>query len=489
MRDVFVQLAVASLLLLCLSEYALACTCVDSPSACDSFQATPVVFVGLVKSIREETAEINRFGKIEKVRTALTAHFVVEEGLKDIRSQEVEVVTGGGGGDCGYHFKAGERYLVYAYKAEGEALGSSISRTVIGPRNSSQKVGVLSTSICGRTQPLSQAQDDLDLIHAVIKGKPQTRIFGTVYEYLSKLGGYEEGAKYKPKSGLMIRAEGISGKYEAVTDVNGRFRLDSLKPGKHKVTLVLPVTYGMRYSFQKNEFEAQVTQGCWGAEVDFTLQTNGRIRGRVYDAQGNPVGEQFQVSIVTSQSSRNSMDMLESRDEYTDKQGRYEFDGVPPGSYLLGINISDVPDKDTPYSRIYYPSNSTLAQANVITLVEGQKFDDYDFHLPLPLVAHTIKGTVYLKDGKPAAGATLNLYDLEKPDSSLWGVDAETDAQGRFMVKGFKGRRYQLRAYLDEDYMAGRGVQSEMVEVDTNLKESPPIKLILSKSGIFRDQK
>ena len=489
MCSVFVRLAVASLLLLCLSEHAAACTCAGSRSPCASFQATPVVFVGLVKSIKEETAEINRFGKIERVRTALTAHFVVEEGLKDIPNQEVDVVTGGGGGDCGYHFEAGERYLVYAYKTEGEALGSSISRTVIGPRNSSQKVGALSTSICSRTQPLTQAQDDLDLIHAVIKGQPLARIFGTVHEYLSKLGDYENGAQYKPKSGLTIRAEAISGKFETVTDADGRFRLDRLQPGKHKVTLVLPPTYGMKYSWEKNEFEAQVTQGCWGTEVDFTLQTNGRIRGRVYDAQGNPVGEQVQVSIVTSQSSRNSMDMLESRDEYTDKQGRYEFDGVPPGSYLLGINISDVPDKDTPYSRVYYPSNSTLALANVITLVEGQKFDDYDFHLPLPLVGHTITGTVYLKNGKPAAGATLELYDLEKPGRSLWGVKAETDAQGRFVVKGFKGRRYQLRAYLDEDYLAGQGVQSDMVEVDTNLKVSPPIKLILSKSGIFRNQK
>jgi len=223
MRDIFLQLAVISLMLLCLSSYAVACTCLDNPSPCASFQSTPVVFVGLVKSIQEEKAEINRFGKIESIRTALTAHFVVEEGLKDISSQEVDVVTGGGGGDCGYHFKTGERYLVYAYKTEGEALGSSISRTVIGPRNSSPQVGVLSTNICSRTQPLNQAQDDLDLIHAAIKGKPQARIFGTVQEYVSKLGDYEEGARYEPKAGLTVRAEAISGKYEAVTDAAGAF--------------------------------------------------------------------------------------------------------------------------------------------------------------------------------------------------------------------------------------------------------------------------
>lgn len=487
MRGGFVRLAVAFLLLLCLSKYAAACTCVDSPSPCTSFQTTPVVFVGFVKSIDEETTEIDRFGKTEKVRTALTARFVVEEGLKGISNREVEVSTGGGGGDCGYHFKVGERYLVYAYGSAREALGSSVSRTVIGGGSPSNKSGGLTTSICSRTQLLSQAQDDLELIHAVIKGQPQTRIFGAVHEYVSKLGDGEKDAQYKPKSGLTIKAEGISGKAEAVTDADGRFRLDNLKPGKYRVTLVLPPIYGMRYDFEKNEFEAQVTPGCWAAEVDFTVQVSGRIGGRVYDAQGKPVGEQVQISLVAYDSAGNSMDVIESRNEYTDKRGRYAFDGVPPGRYLLGINIADVPDKGTPYPKLYYPAVSSPAQATVITLVEGQKFDNYDFNLPAPLAEQTITGTVYLQNEHPAAGATLELYDLERPGRSVWGVDAKTDAQGRFTIKGFKGRRYQLRAYLAEDYLAGKGVQSEMLEVDTNLNVSP-VKLILSKPGIFRRQ-
>lgn len=487
MRGVSAQLAVAFLLLLCLSENTAACTCFDSPSPCDSFRATPVVFVGLVRSIEEETPQINRFGNTEKVRTALTAHFIVEEGLKGVSGREVDVVTGGGGGDCGYHFKAGERYLVYAYGSEREALGSSMSRTVIGGGSPSKKVGALTTSICGRTQPLSRAQDDLDLIRAAIKGKPQTRIFGTVHEYVSKLGDGEKGAEYRPKAGLTVKAEGGAGEYEAATDHGGRFRLESLKPGKYRVTLILPPAYGMRYSFLKNEFEAQVTPGCWGAEADFTIRIDGRMRGRVYNAQGKPAGRQVQVSIVAHESAGDDVSVIESRSEYTDELGRYEFDGVPAGRYLLGINIADVPDKDTPYPKMYYPSGSTPARANVITLVEGQKLDDFDVHLPPPLAGHTITGAVYLRNGKPAAGATLELYDLERPDRSVWGVNVETDAQGRFTVKAFKGRRYQLRAYLDEDYLAGKGVQSEMAEVDADPGASP-VKLILNKPGIFRGQ-
>lgn len=487
MRSCFVRLVVASLLLLCLGEYASACTCADSDSPCASFQATPVVFVGLVKSIEEETAEINRFGTIEKVRTALTAHFVVEEGLKGISGREVDVATGGGGGDCGYHFKAGERYLVYAHGTEQEALGSSMSRTVVGGGSSSPKVAALATSICSRTQPLSRAQDDLELIRAAIKGEPKARVFGTVYEHVSKLGGSLGDVQYKPKAGLAIKADGPSGRSEATTDADGRFRLDNLKPGKYTVALVLPPAYEMRYSFRGKEFEVQVGQGCWGADLFFTIHVSGRIKGRIFDAQGKPVGAQVQVSIVTYESAGQGMSLAESRDEYTDERGRYEFDGVPPGRYLLGINIADVADKDTPYSKLYYPSGGAPAQAAVITLAEGQQLDNHDFHLAQPLAGQTITGTVYLKNGKPAAGADLELYDLERPERSVWGVNVKTDRQGRFTVKGFRGRRYQLRAYLAEDYLIGKGVQSDMVDVDAALSP-PPVKLILSKPGIFRHQ-
>jgi protocatechuate 3,4-dioxygenase beta subunit len=333
---------------------------------------------------------------------------------------------------------------------------------------------------------LSQAQDDVELIREVIKGKPRARIFGVVHEYVSKLGDFEKGARYKPKAGLTIEAVGASGMHEAVTDADGRFRLDGLKPGKYKVRLLLPPTFGLRYSFQRSELEVEVTQGCWAEDVDFTVQVNGLIRGRIYDAQGKPVGEQVQVTLVASESA--GADAVEGRNEYTDKQGRYEFDGLPPGRYLLGINIADVPNKNTPFPKIYHPSGGTPAQATVITLGEGQKLDDYDFHLPPPLVAQTITGTAYLEDGKPAVGATLELYDLERPESGVWGIDAKTDAHGRFKVKAFRGRRYQLRAYLADDYLAGTGVQSEATELDTNLSV-PPIRLILNKAGIFRHQK
>lgn len=93
-----------------LMSRALACTCLPNSPPCVAFQNTPSAFVGLVTSVDEEKTEFVRFGKKETIRIGLTAHFVVEEALKGVTTAQIDVQTGGGGGDCGYHFERGKRY-------------------------------------------------------------------------------------------------------------------------------------------------------------------------------------------------------------------------------------------------------------------------------------------------------------------------------------------------------------------------------------------
>ena len=181
------------------------------------------MFVGLVTSTQEDRVDIMRFGQKENIRTGLLAHFTIEESLKGINQKTVDVATGGGGGDCGYPFKSGERYLVYAYKSEGAALDASISRTVIG--GSSGMAAPLTANICSRTRPLSEATDDIELIRALNLGRPQTRIFGQVSQLARKLGIYEYDMDYVgPMAGLMIKAEGENSRFEATTDSNAPSR-------------------------------------------------------------------------------------------------------------------------------------------------------------------------------------------------------------------------------------------------------------------------
>ncbi len=484
-------LAVTALfLLLCVAVDVDACTCARSGSPCSAFKETPVVFAGVVKSVDEQKAEVLRFGRKETVRTGLTAHFQVEETLKGIDAAEVDVVTGGGGGDCGYPFKVGERYLVYAYKSEAGALGASMSRTVIGPRRRAPSaVNTLSATICSRTRPLTGALDDLELLRAFVGGKPQTRIFGSVLRYVQPPGTYEYDINYVgPLASLPVTAEGPGGRFETQTDGEGSYRFKGLAPGKYRLKVKLPEGYGPLFGVEGAPVEVVLAPGDCAAEQNFAVQLDGRIGGRVFDADGRPVPDQVQVSIVTLASAGKNFRLAESRSDYT-KGGRYEIGGIPPGRYLLGVSIADPPDVNSPYPPTYYPKTGELNSATVINFGEGQKLTGYDIHLPPRLQVITISGTVTRANGRPAVGATVDLFDAGEPQRGLeLARDVKTDARGRFTLRAYKGRDYLVHAYIDRDYLAGTGVQSESVPVSTG-GPVPSVSLVLNRQGIFVEQK
>lgn len=480
-KQIFTYL-LRAVILCCSIDVAVACMCMGTPSPCASFKETPVVFVGLVTSIKEDKVDIVRFGEKQTVRTGLLAHFTVEEPLKGITQKTVEVGTGGGGGDCGYPFKEGRRYLVYAYQSQGEALSSSMSRTVIGGR--SGKAAQLSANICSRTRLLEEAIDDVELIRGIVKGKRETRIFGSVDEHARRLGRYTYNIEHVgPISDVKVVAESGNNRYETTTDQNGRYRISNPKPGKYKLSVLLPEGYGSLFDFYRTTVNLDVGRDTC-VERSFDAQIDGRIGGQVFDANGLPVPDQVQVSIVSLESSTKGMARVESRSEYTKNSGRYEFDGLLPGQYLLDISIANAPAKHSPYSTIYYPDTADRAQARVFTLERGQKLTNIDFRLPPKLAEITFSGTVVDAEGNPVAEANVDILDQEDPGRSLFGASVKSDKQGRFTSRGFVGRRYFLHAWKAEDYFAGTGAQSELISVDTNAATTT-IKLILNQPGIF----
>jgi len=97
------------------------------------------VFLGLV-----ERFELKGSGRL--------ATFRVHTVWKGPKASRLYVATGGGDGDCGYHFIAGIEYLVFAHRDASDTL---------------------QTSICSRTKQASgEAVDDLK---ALGSGTPVTR--------------------------------------------------------------------------------------------------------------------------------------------------------------------------------------------------------------------------------------------------------------------------------------------------------------------------
>jgi len=109
---------------------AFACSCVMPGTPSEELKEATAVFSGTVIDI-----DRNLTGYGYKVK------FDIEKIWKGISDKTVVVSTGMGGGDCGYGFKEGERYFVYAYGDDS-----------------------LSANICSRTRLLSVAGEDLSVL-------------------------------------------------------------------------------------------------------------------------------------------------------------------------------------------------------------------------------------------------------------------------------------------------------------------------------------
>ena len=114
--------------LLGLPHWALACTCAQPSSVQEGLQRADAVFRGLV-----ERFELRDSGRV--------ATFRVHTVWKGPEASSIKVATGGGDGDCGYHFIVGIEYLVFARQGAWNTL---------------------QTNICTRTKQASgEAVDDL----------------------------------------------------------------------------------------------------------------------------------------------------------------------------------------------------------------------------------------------------------------------------------------------------------------------------------------
>jgi hypothetical protein len=161
-----VIVALASLVLVIPNtNSAFACSCIPPRTPTESLYESATVFAGEVVDISENEDVGEQYGY--KVK------FDFERSWKGDSVETLTVLTGYGGGDCGYGFEIGEKYLVYAYSSKGS----------------------LNANICSRTTPLANAQEDLDALGVewkIIKANADNDVFKIPYRFVNgDLGSIE----------------------------------------------------------------------------------------------------------------------------------------------------------------------------------------------------------------------------------------------------------------------------------------------------------
>ena len=403
-----------------------ACSCAGPGPPCESFGSADAVFAGTVVSVRENkrTSQPER-GNVDWHPVAFK--FSVEHPYLGVTGAEIEVFTGQGGGDCGYQFKVGRRYLVYAYRYENK----------------------LSTGICTRTKPFETGSEDLAFLGTLSSTPSGVTIYGSVSN---------PNAKDEPlPAQLKLTIEGETGRKDIRLDEKGRFRLSGLPAGKYKVKLDLPETL----TAWQPEREITVSdRGC--AAVGWHLTDNGRVSGRIVDGQGEPAAKIMVSLIAPGANPKENQIKLERADE----NGRFSFSEVPRGSYQIAINHYRFPDPNDPttaYPPSFYPGVVDQAQAKTIVVGPGEKLSDLEILIPSRRSASVLEGTVVWAEGSPVEYAQLTVTDMSQGEHTI-GHSIKADAQGKFRINGYVGQTLVIDARSNRQYVAGTGNRFDPME-------------------------
>jgi hypothetical protein len=323
-----------------MADPASACSCVASGPPCQAAWSADVVFTGTVKSI-EPIEDTDRPPAFRSVRVT----FSVEQGFIGAISPVVEVTTGAGGGDCGYRFVAGRRYIVYANR---------------------QETGGLVTGTCNRTRPIEDAGEDV----RYLTSNPAAaggRFYGRITER-RRDPAEERSVDYGPLEGIEVSVIGPTWQKSAATDPSGRFEITGLPVGKASYFVSVP--FGFDQRFRTGDLEIKDPRGC--VAQDFMLTPRATASGRVVDASGHPVAgvavDAVALELAGFEPPPYQMPVR------TDEQGNFRFDALPPGSYVFGVNLTkDGGRRPRPGPAVFLPGVSTPSSATVVELKAGDE--------------------------------------------------------------------------------------------------------------------
>lgn len=206
--------------------------------------------------------------------------------------------------------------------------------------------------------------------------------------------------------------EGAWGSSLTTTDEDGQFVLNRLPPQTIKIEVRAA---GFRH---RSLAGIQIPEEGEATPVEIRLEPGPYLEGRVLDGQGRPVPR----AMIRAEGQIPDAGRFSYGGARSDDEGRYQISGLEPGPHTV-----------TAESQEGGPS----ARASV-EIRDGR--NRIDLSLPNGI---EVSGRVVDARGLPLAGASVSLLGLP-PTSTAWGLQADSSADGSFLIRDVPEGTYRL---------------------------------------------
>lgn len=437
------------------SQIILACSCVSTgPQPCHGFSATDVVFIGTVLTIDNPPPESGGlFG------SGLSRyHFRVDENIVGADTTEIDVYSGQGGADCSYHFKKGQQYLVFPYRG-----------------NDSQ----LFATICSSTRPIEEAKAILPQLRAIRDHQRVASVYGVLRSSQQPYASVSDDGlgEVLPNTRLELRSEDKT--FVAITDSDGVYAFYGVPEGEYRFAAELPEHLQFAQEILGGPLPPLKLPAHTCFETDLTALPTGSIGGRVLGPDGKPLA--FAAVYLFRSDKYTAAIRYDAWYEGQDRnKGRFEFENVGPGDYVLVYNNGDHVDADEPYGRTFYPGVGDFKDAKVIHLAPGQKFSHADIRVANGRATREITIRLIAETGE-----LPNISYVEGKGSDGQSTTEEEISPDVYSISIFKDVRYD---FSGQGYCSATDKQSvtDSVQVDGADDSATEFKLVFRGAGCPR---
>jgi Carboxypeptidase regulatory-like domain/Polysaccharide lyase family 4, domain II len=415
----------------------LACSCSPLASAptCQLIGITPVVFLGTVSAAEPDPA-------MPLALAARVYRFRVDRAYKGLSKDKTDVVINPENStSCARHYQVGKQYLMFAVPLQAGNPHSEIYQS----------------GGCSGSRRAEEAVRDIQFLDEFALGKSSTRIYGKTLQWVTSSGHPREDEQ-APAGGARVKLQSENNSWETVSGPDGVYSFDGLNPGSYVIGASLD-----HFAARRESQPVQVSSGgC--VEQLIELKSHTELSGVVLNGEGHPA-DHIRIELLHKNLSGKWYNTYQFWTR-SDKTGRFQFEDIPTGEYLLGYEIQGgAPSIDSAVPTTYYPGVSDKGEATILHLGPNQKLGDLKFRLKPPHTPRRITVKIMWPDGTPPGNHLLQIIANDQLVKNIGGLLFAPIAASRkpfvagepstVTFTGYQERQYRISARYWVDDLGG----------------------------------